>query len=97
MKYFFSLFFFLALSAGCKEKKTSEAELENKLMKTMTDYLAKNANPGVAVNVKDVLFYDKKDYYYCEFRVNMHSVNKDTTGTMVAIISHDFSKVERSQ
>ena len=96
MKYFFSLFFFLAISGGCKEKKLTEAELENRLMKTMTDYLSKNANPGVAVNVKDVLFYNKKDYY-CEFRVNMRSVKKDTTGTMVAIISHDFSKVERSQ
>jgi hypothetical protein len=97
MKYFFSLLLLLALGAGCKDKESPETELENKLMKTMKDYLDKNAKLGVLVTVKEVTFDDRKDHYYCEFRVNMHSANKDTTGTMVAIISSDFKSVERSQ
>ena len=97
MKYFFSLLLLLALGAGCKEKESPEAELENKLMKTMKDYLEKGAKPSVFVTVREVIFDARKDHYYCEFRVNMRSVNKDTTGTMVALISNDFKTVERSQ
>jgi hypothetical protein len=66
-------------------------------MKTMKDYLDKDAKPGVLVTVREVTFDDRKDYYYCEFRVNMRSANKDTTGTMVALISNDFKTVERNQ
>ncbi len=97
MKYFFSLVFLLALGAGCKEKQSSEARVEKKLKETMKDYLDQKPHPGVVFTVKDVIFYANKNHYNCEFRVNMHTDKKDTTGTMVAIISNDFSKVERSQ
>lgn len=97
MKYFIGLFIILALAGGCKPKKLSESQIESKLIKTMSDHLDKTAKPGIAFTVKDVLFYDKGKEYYCEFRVNMHSVGKDTTGTMTALISHDLSKVARIQ
>jgi hypothetical protein len=97
MKYFLGLFFILALAAGCRPKKLSDSQIETKLIKTMSDYLDKTAKPGVVFTVKDVLFDDRKGQYYCEFRVNMRSVGKDTLGTMTAFVTHDFTKVERSQ
>lgn len=97
MKYFISLFFILALAAGCKPKKLSESQIESQLIKTMGDYLDKTAKPGIAFTVKDVIFDERRGQYYCEFRVNMRSPGKDTTGTMTAFITHDFTKVDRSQ
>ena len=97
MRYVFSLLLVIAITAGCNDNKSSEEELENKLMQTMKDYLDKNSKLGVITTVKDVIFDDRNKYYYCEFHVNMHSANKDTTGTMVALISKDFQTVERSQ
>jgi len=97
MKYLFSLILFTAIITSCKNKKSSGDETENKLMQTMKDYLDQNAKLGVVATVKDVLYDERTKYYYCEFHVNMHSANKDTTGTMVALISKDFKTVERSQ
>ena len=99
MKYFFILVFFIALGAGCKQKILSGTELENKLIKTMQDYLNKNAKPGVVYTVKDVTFYTekRKKEYNCEFHVNMRADKIDTTGTMAANISNDFNKVERKR
>lgn len=97
MKYILSLFFVLVLGTACQEKKYSQAELEDKLKQTMKDYLVKTSNPGITVTVKEVIFYDEKNQFICEFKVNMRSATKDTTGTMSAIISSDFKKVERSQ
>ena len=97
MKYFFILTLSFLLSAGCKEKKPTEAELEKKLMETMNNYLNKNPKGKTRFTVKDVLFDPRKGYYYCEFRVNMHDDTKDTTGTMTALISNDFTDIQRSQ
>ena len=97
MKYFFSLVFLLVLAAGCIEKRSSEAELESKLMKTMNDYLDKNSDGKVRFTVKEVTFYPEKNHYTCEFRVNMRSDTKDTTGSMAAIISKDFNTIKRTQ
>jgi len=97
MKYFFSFLLLLSLAFGCKNKASAEAELENKLMKTMKEYLDGNAKFGTVATVKDVIYDDRGKYYYCEFNVNLYNVNKDTTGTMVAMISKDFKTVERSQ
>jgi hypothetical protein len=95
MKYFFSLVFLVALVAGCKEKRLSPEQLENKLMKTMNNYLDKNGNANVKFTVKSVVFYPEKEYYLCEFRVNMHGATIDTIGTMAATISKDFNTVKR--
>jgi hypothetical protein len=97
MKYFFSFLLLLSLAVGCKSKASAETELENKLIKTMKDYLDANAKLSTVATVKDVIYDDRGKYYYCEFHVNLHNVNKDTTGTMVALISKDFKTVERSQ
>ncbi|SRR5258706_3206338 len=97
MKYLLCILFIVMTAAGCKETKSQEAQLEKKLMQTMKEYLEANARLGTVATVKDVLYDDRNKYYYCEFHVNLHSANKDTTGTMVALISKDFKTVERSQ
>lgn len=97
MKYLLPLLFILLMSAGCKQKPLTEAQVENKLKKTMNDYLGKNGRTKVVFTVKNVIYYSDKEYYYCEFKVNMRDDNKDSTGTMTAIISSDFSTVESSQ
>lgn len=97
MKYFFSLVFLLVLAAGCKEKRLSQAQLENKLIKTMNEYLDKTSKGKVKFAVKEVIFYPEKDFYRCEFRVNMQGNTIDTIGTMAATISKDFNTVKRSR
>ena len=97
MKYFFAFIFLLALNTGCREKKSNDAMTEKKLMEAMKNYLDAKPHPGVVFTVEDVIFFHDKKYYRCEFRVKMQTDKKDTTGTMVAIISNDFSNVERSQ
>ena len=95
MKYTILLFLFF-LCTDCKEKKT-DAEIESKLGQTMNNYLNSQNKQNTTFKVKDVLFTEKKDDYYCEFKVNMKSTDKDTTGTMTAFISKDFKKVQRGQ
>jgi hypothetical protein len=99
MKYFFSFILFLIFGAGCKPKELSGAKLENKLVETMDDYLHKTLKPGVTITIKDVVYYPEieKKLYLCQFHVNMHFANKDTTGIVAATISNDFKKVERTQ
>ena len=99
MKYLFSFILLLALSAGCKQKVLSGAELENKLKETMKDYLHKTLKPGTEFTIKDVIFYPEKmkNLYICQFHVNMRYGRSDTTGVIAATISNDFSKVTRTQ
>lgn len=99
MKYFFIFIVLVAVNAGCKPKTISGAELENKLIETMNDYLHKTLQPGVEVTVKDVIYYPEvsKKLYICRFHVNMRLNNKDTTGVVAATISNDFNKVVRTQ
>lgn len=99
MKYFLALFFLVATTTACKQKILSGAELENKLIKTMQNYLDHDAKPGVTYKVQDVNFYPDKErkLYDCQFHVRMHVNNIDTTGIMTANIPNDFSKVERKQ
>jgi hypothetical protein len=101
MKYILIVFCSLAFVLSCKQKVLSGAELDNKLIKTMQNYLDKDAKPGVTYSVKDVNYYaDKmKKEYNCEFHVQVHAdkENFDTTGIMKANIPNDFSKVDRIQ
>jgi hypothetical protein len=99
MKYFFTYILFFALGAGCKPKVLSGAELQNKLIETMSGYLHKTLRPGIEFTIKDVIYYPvaAKNFYICQFHVNMHFSNKDTTGIMEASITNDFSKVVRTQ
>ena len=99
MKYFLTFILLLAVGAGCKPKVITGAELENKLIETMNDYLHKTLQQRVEFTIKDVTYYPEKTkkLYICQFHVNMHFSNKDTTGIVSATISNDFSKVVRTQ
>jgi hypothetical protein len=61
------------------------------------EYLDKTSKGNVKFTVKEVIFYPEKDFYRCEFRVNMHGNTIDTIGSMAATISKDFNTVKRSR
>ena len=101
MRSFFTLILLLTLASACKQKVISGPELDNKLIKTMQDYLDETGKPGAVYKVEDVTFYADKEkkLYLCEFHVNVKAgaVKLDTTGVMRADIPNDFSKVLRKQ
>jgi len=100
MRFFFTFIMLLTIVA-CKQRVMTQAELENKLIKTMEDYLKETGKPDAVYKVKDVIFYADKErkLYNCEFHVNVKAgtVKLDTTGIMWADIPSDFSKVIRKQ
>jgi len=100
MRFFF-IVMLLTIAASCKQRVMTQAELENKLIKTMEDYLKETGKPDAVYKVKDVIFYADKErkLYNCEFHVNVKAatVKLDTTGIMWADIPSDFSKVIRKQ
>jgi hypothetical protein len=100
MRSFF-IFIFLVSATACKQKVLKGPELENKLIKTMQDYLDKTGKKDAVYKVEDVNFYADKEkkLYNCEFHVNVkaNDVGLDTTGVMKADIPNDFSKVLRKQ
>lgn len=93
----FFLLFLLTGLLSCGPQVSSEAELEAKLIKAMENHLKANARPGVQFTVKEAIWAEKTKEYFCEFKVRMQDGIQDTTGTMTALISKDFSSVERSQ
>lgn len=101
MRFFFILTICLVAATACKQKILRGAELENKLIKTMQDYLDETGKPGAVYKVEDVNFFAdaEKKLYLCEFHVNVkaNAVHLDTTGIMKADIPNDFSKVMRKQ
>ena len=99
MKYLFSFMLLFALVAGCKPKLLTGTALQNKLIETMDDYLHKTLQPGVTYKIKDVIYYPEvtENAFICQFHVEMHYKNKDTTGIVAATISSDFKKIERTQ
>jgi len=101
MRFFFTFIMLLTIAASCKQRVMTQAELENKLIKTMEDYLKETGKPDAVYKVKDVIFYADKErkLYNCEFHVNVKAgtVKLDTTGIMWADIPSDFSKVIRKQ
>lgn len=99
MKYIFSFLFLFVMMASCKPKILSGKDLDNKLIETMDDYLHKTLQPGVTVNIKSVSYFPQvaEKNYVCQFNVDMHFKNKDTSGIVIATISNDFTKVSRTQ
>jgi len=97
MRPFFIFGILLTVAAACKQKVISGVELENKLVKTMQDYLDKSGKKDAVYKVEDVTFYADKErkLYNCAFHVNVKAadVKLDTTGIMRADIPNDFSKV----
>ena len=99
MKYLYSLLLLVALGTACKQKILSGKALDDKLKKTMADYLHQTFKPGTEAAIKDLIYYpDKiKKVYICTFTVEVRTATSDTTGTMMAEIPNDFSKVTRTQ
>jgi hypothetical protein len=100
-----ALFFIILLNSllapSCK-KKMSHEEVEQNLKGAMDYYL--NVQSGrdtslVKFKAVDVLYYEEKTQYICEFHVHMKqktpTVSIDTTGLMKAWISKDFRNVSR--
>ena len=90
---------FFAIGVGCKPKPHKRTFLENKLIETMSIYLHKTLNPGVTFKIQDVNCVPEKTQklFVCQFNVDIHYKDKDTSGIMVANISYDFEKVTRTK
>lgn len=93
-KYFLLLLF----AMGC-ERKPRTVDLPQRLKTTMAEFLSKAAKSDsthTKFNVQEVVYYEDKDYFDCDFKVRMIAGQKDTTGEMRARITKDFSKVTRT-
>ncbi len=94
-KLFFCLLCILAFSC---QKKPKPAEVQEHLKKAMSGFLYEsvhNDSSKVKFEVKDVVFFEDKEFYECEFNVRMQQQGKDTTGIMRARVTKDFAKVNR--
>ena len=83
-------------------KKTSKKETEENLKTAMGLYLNHQPRVDTALvkfKVLEVTYFEEKNVYLCEFKVNLkQKVNNqlvDTTGIMSANISKDFRDVSR--
>ncbi len=98
MKKFFGILFIVSFAA-CNAN-LSPKEVEQKLKTAMNDYLYKSVNydsSKVKYRVQNVVYFNDKDYYDCEFKVFMSVTGgKDSIGSMNARISKDFKTVLRN-
>jgi hypothetical protein len=94
------LILLFAAAISCKAKNTTPGETEASLKSAMQSYLysvVNNDSSNVKYRVVDVTYFEEKDKYICEFKVNMIAKMFDTTGIMKAHISKDLKKVDRIQ
>jgi hypothetical protein len=94
-KYLFGLLLVLTLSC---EKNPKKDEVVSHLKKAMTEFLFESVNKDTSVvkfDVKEVIYFEDKNFYECEFNVQMKQNGKDTLGIMKARVTKDFSKVNR--
>ena len=92
------LFCLLCLVALSCQKKPKQSEVQDRLKKAMSGFLYESVNNDsskVKFTVKEVVFFEDKEFYECEFNVRMVQVDKDTTGIMRARVTKDFAKVSR--
>jgi hypothetical protein len=90
---------FFATAIACSPKPTP-ADIENRLKRTMTEFLNHSVGSDsskVKFRVEKVTYFADKEFYECEFRVQMAQQGHDTTALMQARIASDFSKVVRMQ
>ncbi len=81
------------------QANNSQSQIQRQLKKVMTDFLYKSVNydsSKVKYHVLDVIYYEDKMNYECEFTVHMIQSGHDTTGSMRAYISKDFKTVNRN-
>lgn len=72
-----------------------EANLKKAMQKSLYEAVG-NDSSKVKYRVRQVYFFEEKDIFDCEFRVQMYQPGHDTLGVMKADISKDFSKVTRT-
>ena len=86
----------LLICFSCKEN--INANVETALKRSMTDFLYSTVqydSSKVKYRVDSVIYFEDKDFYDCEFTVQVISAEKDTTGVMGATVSKDFKTVKR--
>jgi len=92
----FALPVLMLLLASCM--RNTGVDVNDQLKKAMLTHLYEGVNndsSSIKYEVKDVIFFENKDSYDCEFTVHLISHKLDTTGIMQAIVMKDFKKVIR--
>lgn len=90
-----SLIFLMGISCV---KNRNPRQTQDNLEAAMDKYLASEKDTHeYKFKVLDVLFFEDKKDYKCEYKVRMTTVKtgKDTVGVMTADVSKDFEKVKR--
>ncbi|HRH59060.1 MAG TPA: hypothetical protein PL045_00710 [Chitinophagaceae bacterium] len=95
MKKLFAAFFVFILAC----KPSSPLSAKEELIKTMSGFMneqAKKDSGKVSYEIKDVIYFDDKSFYICDFTVHMKTSTLDSTGIMRARISKDYKTVVRN-
>lgn len=85
------------IGPGCVRKPAIRDTKDN-LKNAMSQYLnsPKRADSTkVKFTVLDVIYYEDKTVYDCQFKVHMKNATIDTVGDMGATVTKDFSRVRR--
>jgi hypothetical protein len=93
------LLFFILFFIACKRGHPA-SDVRGALSKAMLTYLwtdHKKDTSKVRFQIIDVIYFEDKVFYECEYKVRMHIVQSgfDTVGIMRARVSKDFSLVKR--
>src|SRR4030095_10016463 len=92
------IFIFSLILFACKATTDPRPQIEQDLKATMQSYLynaINNDSSNAKYRVEDVIYFDDKDKYICNFTVNLKAKLFDTTGEMRATVSKDFRIVKR--
>lgn len=92
-------FLLLAFGIACSPKPTP-ADVSDRLKRAMSEFLYRSVNNDssrVKFRVNEVTYFADKEFYECEFKVNMLQAGHDTTAMMRARVASDFSKVVRKE
>ena len=97
MKRLMALVFFIIITA-CNNSSPS-TDLQANLKSAMINYLYSTVNYDSSkvhyYVVDDVIYFDDKTYYICDFKIKMTLTGKkDTIGMMRAYVSKDFKQVK---
>jgi len=92
------LLIYVIMTISCK-RHLSRAAVRDNLEKSMSDYLRAEQGADstrMRFRMLDVSYYEERDYYDCEFTVQLlREGGRDTTGIIKATVSKDFSKVTK--
>jgi hypothetical protein len=88
---------FIAITACNRNRQTDPRE---KLKAAMIESLYELADYDSSVyryRIEEVIYYEDKNYYDCQFKLTiLHKGGKDTTGSVWAYVSKDFKEVKRT-